>query len=242
MVDHEEPTERRPLWLGGAIALLLAASSVIQFWASFERWIVAWNSWDRDSAWVEDHRFDYIAPSDPWEPIGDTALLFGIGYLLMVPAILALPLAARRLRWLGIVAAIVAAAPFVYVGVHSAWSGRLGVPSPMADGDGMGFMTRLATAGLVALIVLAIVLARTSRGWMTVALLIIPTTLWGYLVGSLTIAPLFWEVSYDTTRWSETVVAAWTAAAAIVTVVATVPPQRPREPAEVSAAAAAPSA
>ncbi len=218
---------KRKLLLGGFVVLVLAASAVLLLLASTQRWVTAWEHWDRADYWVEDHRFDYFFPADPWEPIGDAAQLFGAGYALIPIALLLLAGLARG-RWIlaGVLGAIVAGHPFALFGIHAVWSGLLGAPSPLAgplsaygapgplawlvDADLLGIAGLLGTAALV------VALARSAaKEWIPVAVLLLPTTGLGYIVAAFGIAPMFADASYDTTRWTETVIAAWTALAAL---------------------------
>ncbi|ALJ20178.1 hypothetical protein [Microbacterium sp. No. 7] len=211
----------RVVVLGGLAVLSLAVSAVAQFAASMQRWVTAWDTWELAGAWVEDHRFDYFLPADPWEPIGNAAELFGLGHLLIAVALVLISgIATRSRRRLGLVAALAAATPFVLMGVHCVWSGMTGAVSPLAAVlDGWGVMLP-GLLGLIGFVVLIVALARDDAAWIPAVALLVPTTVWGYLVATFAIAPMFAERSYDTTRWTETVLAVWTALAAIAALAA----------------------
>lgn len=206
--------------VGSVVVLLLAVSAVLQYLASIQRWVVAGGSWTRTDRLVEDHLFDYYFPSEPWEPIGSAATQFGVGYTLIAVALLLLPFMMRgRMMWWGLLFAAAAALTFALIGIHAAWSGVLGVPSPMMGlFDSFGeWWARLSLGScMVGFVGLLVVLARGgAKAWIPSLLLLGPVTLWGYLAASLGITGGFIAGSYDTSRWAETVLAVWTAMAAL---------------------------
>lgn len=201
-----------------AVGALLTAST-LQVLASLQRWVTASDSWSRTDSTIEDHRFDYFVPTAPWEPIGVAAALLGFAFLLLAVAIVALTLAIRRsgaVSGISRLIAAVAALPFAILGVHGLLSGLIGTPSFLAA-VASPWLSFLCVVGLLALVGLwatqSIVLALS-------ALALMGNTIMGYLIAAFVIAPAITGYqSYDTTPWTETIVAASPAIAALLIVV-----------------------
>jgi hypothetical protein len=191
-----------------AAAGLLLGSAVLQLLASLERWVTITESWTRTDHLVEDHRFDYLYPSDPWEVLGSTALLAGAGFLLMALAVVAMSRGASRFD--RVVTAIVAAS-FAVPGIHALVSVLIGFPTPAQY-----VVDPLTLVSFIGLIVLA---ARTIRiSWVTslAFLLMSAITIPGYIVVAFVITPAITNFqSFDTTPWTETIVAAFIALAGL---------------------------
>ena len=169
---------------------------------------------------LEDHLFDYVIPADPWVSVGSAATLFGLAYLLIGAALILLGVASRATgdRVKGIVAvALVAAAPFVLVGLHALVSGVLGFASPLQYLVAAGGALFLGAAQVIALTLFAAVVSRRSWIWAIGVLLLIGVTVFGYVGAMIVVAPVIVGYqSYDTTPWTEGVLAANTALAAVV--------------------------
>ncbi|PJJ62428.1 hypothetical protein [Compostimonas suwonensis] len=205
------------IWSLAAAGLLLG-SAALQLVASLERWVVLGGSWTRDDISVEDHLFDYSYPADPWENLATTAQFFGAGVLLLAPGILAMARAARRGGILERVLAVAVAASFGLTGAHALVSGLTGAPSPAQSLPVQGILSLI---GFVGLIILAVYWLRTSPASSIACLFLLGATLPGYLVATFEIAPMIAGYqSYDTTPWTETIVAASTAAAGLAMIIA----------------------
>ena len=216
------PPRGRPVAWSLVAAALVLASAALQLVASLERWVVASDSWTRDDVSVEDNLFNYFWPMDPWENLGSTAQFYGAGTLLLALAILAMARAAGAAedrdtpteRTL----ARVTAGSFALTGVHALVSGIIGVPTPLQ------FVAIPLLAGLVGFVCLVVLGIRWLWASTATALacgFLLGSTLPGYFVAGYLIAPALTNYSsYDTTPWTETVVAATTAAGGLALVVA----------------------
>ncbi|PPH19159.1 hypothetical protein C5C35_00055 [Rathayibacter sp. AY1F8] len=180
----------------------MLASAGLQQLAAAQRWAVAGPILGEQA--IEDHRYDYSWPSDPWENVGSAAQLLGIGHLLVALAVLAAVGPGRR-RSVAVLRTVVAAA-FGCLGLHAVLSGILGAPTIL---QAMLPAVLLGLAAPAGLLVLAVLVARTSPLRAASFVLLIGSTLPGYLVATFAIAPaLVGYQSYDTTPWTESVVAA----------------------------------
>lgn len=210
------PATRGSRW-GVLAGTGIVLSALLQGAAAAQRW--ALNVQDPGpQRTIEDHLFDYVLPVEPWVSIGSAAILFGIGYVLVAVAIVCLGFGCRAVRGSGsapLIAAVVAGAPFLAVGTHAALSGALGSPSPLAHLMPVGF-TVLGALQVAGLIVTAVMAASRSRGWAVGLIVLTTTSVYGYILAGFQIAPvLAGYQSYDTTPWTEGVVAGFTLLAAI---------------------------
>lgn len=83
------------------VAVLLGASGSLMYAASWQRWAGAcpWGEGETDRCLLrQDHRYDVLWPSVPWEPVGDAAQLAGWSLLVLAVAFLALPWAVTGRR------------------------------------------------------------------------------------------------------------------------------------------------
>ena len=72
-------------------AVLLVAAGAAWFWAAVQRWWPECRLGDYESMPClrrQDHEVDYFLPTEPWIPIGSTALLAGLGCLLAAAGLL----------------------------------------------------------------------------------------------------------------------------------------------------------
>lgn len=226
------------LWMLAAAGLFVA-SAALQIIASFDKWIEFGGSRGPDPVWVEDHRFDYFFPGDPWESIGTTAQMFGTGLLIQAAGLMALAvgvmllprpesgrLASRPANITEIVLALLVAATYVTLGAHAYVSGATGAPSSLQGSPVIVWVLMLV--GFGGLVALAVRWRTRSRAAMAASLFLLGTTFVGYLVCTYMIAPVVaGGASHDTARWTETVVGATTAAAAIAVIVAVALAARP---------------
>jgi hypothetical protein len=208
-------------WALGAVGLLLA-SAALQGMASFERWVPARNGWDRADISIEDHRLDYAFPADPWENVGTAAQLFGLGSILLALGVLAMAKTvssagspARRWNEGGLegMLVVVAAGSFALTGLHALLSGIVGAPTLLQH---LPLQLLFGAVGFAGLIILAGRWLRASWPTALACLLLLGSSLPGYLVATFTIAPaVAGYQSHDTTPWTETIVAVWPALAAV---------------------------
>ncbi|WP_166872734.1 hypothetical protein [Salinibacterium sp. ZJ450] len=225
-------------WTSVSVSLIVAGlflgSAVLQLVASLQRW---GGSWMRDGLSIEDHLFDYSFPSAPWEPIGTAAELFGVGTLLLAFGVLVMPLGvlaetrADSRRGLAgfvvvveVVLAFLVAGSFGVHGAHALVSGLTGTPSPLQHSSALGLV------GLVGLIALILLWGRKSQAAAVACVFLIGSTGLGHILATYVIAPLIAGISHDTTPWSETVVAASTAAAGVAMLIAAGATVRRRAP------------
>lgn len=218
---HGSASRTEPRWAGVAAALYLC-SAAAQLLASLQRWVDARGSWSRSDRTVEDHLFDYSYPADPWENLGDAAQIFGVGYLMLALGVLVMGLGAERRRTAASTTlASLVAFSFAVDGGHALVSGLLGSPSPVQYVILLQLLVSLVGCG--ALIALGCLWLRNSPARAAACLFLLGATVPGYLVAAFIIAPaVAGYQSYDTTPFTETVVAASTAAAGIALAAAAV--------------------
>ncbi|WP_344059503.1 hypothetical protein [Microbacterium pumilum] len=229
-LDTVLSASRLPRWrLVRAIvsaAMLLAAAAALLV-ASLQRWVWAADlgtfsalvTEDHQSL-IEDHLYDFVVPADPWQNVGQAAQLSGVAFLLLAAGALCLTAACASKRWISPGSWLIALAvsiPFGLIGVHGLLSGLSDAPSSLELIASSPLLIVIQLPGIVALAVIA---ARRSAAWTAAAILLSGATLPGYLVATFMIAPVFaGGTSYDTTRWTETVVAASIALAGIAVAV-----------------------
>lgn len=97
---------RRPLAAAGGVAFLGAGALTVA---------PAWIRWhdtcgpglDTEACViVQDHRFDYLLPSEPWEPIGATPLLIGLAHVLLAVGLTLLFAVDRSPAWARLLQAV----------------------------------------------------------------------------------------------------------------------------------------
>jgi hypothetical protein len=117
--------------------LLLGASGALMYAGSWQRWAgdCPWGVVEGGSCDVmQDHLYDFVAPSAPWEPVGDAAQLAGWSLLLLGLVLVLLPwaLTGRRPGIYSAVALVAAVLAQIAVGVATLRSGIAGsVVSPV---------------------------------------------------------------------------------------------------------------
>jgi cytochrome bd-type quinol oxidase subunit 2 len=209
------PESTHPALWSLVTGALFLGSAVLQLIASLQRWVWLSDSWTRGNEYsIEDGRFDYFYPSDPWENLGTTAQFFGAGILLLAVGVLALARATpRRPGRATKIVALVTAVSFGITGVHALISGVMGVPSPLQS---LPVLLVLSLVGFVGLLALAALSARSSWPASLACIALLGSSLPGNLIAAFVIAPqIAGYESHDTTPWTETVVAASTAIAAL---------------------------
>lgn len=132
----------------------------------------------------------------------------------MAFGVLGLPGAAGSRSVIEIVLAILVAASFIMHGTHALVSGVTGAPSELQNS--MWLIRTQLLVGLASLIALASMWGPRLRAAMAACLFLLGSTIVGEIVANFMIAPMIaGGTSHDTTRWSETVIAVSTAAAAV---------------------------
>ncbi len=222
-------------------------SAALQCAASLQRWVIFSGSLGSDDLSVEDHVYDYYFPWYDWVAIGTAAQLLGVGLLIQAVGILVMTLgvlllgvlpqrsaaaggsAATAPNGTGKVIAAVSAATlvaaevmvvlvvagiFTFMGTHALLSGMAGIASPLYQWLDLAWLPGLG------LIILAVRWLRRAPAASAAALFLIGSSMVGYLIATSLIAPVIAGQSHDTARWTETVVAASTAAAALMLVIA----------------------
>ena len=200
-------------------AALFLGSSVLQLHASLQRWVGFRGSLSASDLSAEDHLYDYTFALDPWVNIGTAAQLFGagtvvlaIGVVAMALGVVALPNAAVHpgIAVIEVTVAALVAGSFGVYGAHAYLSGVSGTPSPLQS---LGSLSLVAPVGLI---VLAVVWWRRSIAAALACIFLFGASDVGELLAAFVVAPIFaGGVSHDTTPWTETVLAASTAAAGV---------------------------
>ena len=184
----------RPLRAGAAV--LLAASGALMYAASWQRWAGACPWGDVDGALCttrQDHLYDFVAPTAPWEPVGHAAQLAGWSLLLLALAYVLLPwaLTGRRPGVVSGAALVAAVLALGAVGVATLRSGLDGsVVPPISNDLALHVWIFVPPALLVRF-------AFAARGWSLAAaiLLVLATPLvaaFSYAVGPYDAQP-WWE-------------------------------------------------
>src|SRR5687768_5408023 len=79
-----------PRILTVAGGMLLGASGALMYAASWQRWAGACRWGDVGSGRClsrQDHLYDFVAPTGPWEPVGDAAQMALVGAVLALVAV-----------------------------------------------------------------------------------------------------------------------------------------------------------
>lgn len=209
-----------------ASAVLFLGSAALQLAASLQRWVVFRRGRPPDEFAAEDHAYDYFIPTDPWESIGNAAILFGAATLVQACGVVSLAAGVALLPRTpgkkngaamagGCVAAVLLAAWFTVQGIHALASGVDGVPSSLQ------FAIYLWAPISLAPIAMAVLWAGKSAAASAASLFLLGSTFVGYFAANFILAPLVaGYTSHDTTPWMETVLAASTAGAAVALIFA----------------------
>ncbi len=155
---------------------------------------------------IQDHRYDYLLPTEPWDPIPGAAELAGMSYVLVAVAIALVFAAVRSAWWVRLLQALLVLS-VLFVGVTTVLSGRAGVPVEPATSVAASLMPLWMVAPPMALMIL---FTRWALGpedggllpafaWASWAgLLVLATPLPEYFVISLAVG----YTSHDTTPWT----------------------------------------
>jgi hypothetical protein len=209
----------RVLRVGAGV--LLGSSGALMYAASWQRWAGACPWGDLEDARClnrQDHRYDFVAPTAPWEPVGHAAQLAGWSLLVLALACVLLPwaLTGRRPGVASAAALIGAVLALGVVGVATFRSGLTGsVVHPIL----------YDLALFVWLLVLPVLLVRfaiAARGWPLAA------AVWLVLATPLVAAVSYAVGPYDAQPWWEAISGLLTATAGLCLVAAAVFGSRPR--------------
>jgi hypothetical protein len=205
-----------------AVGLLLVAAGALMYAASWQRWAGAcgWGQTEGDPCLTrQDHRYDFVAPTVPWEPVGTAAQLAGASLLVLAIAFALLPWALIGRRPGRIATVVLAGAVLAQVAVGAA---------TLASGLS-GSVVRPVTAALAVYLWLLwppALLARfafSSRGW-TLATCI------ALALGTPLVAAVSYAVGpYDAQPWWEAISGVFTATGGICLLVAAVLGTRPAD-------------
>lgn len=203
------------------VGLLLGVSGALMYAASRERWaeLCPWGSGEtRGCDLLEDHLYDFLPPTAPWEPLGHAAQLAGWSLLVSALAFVLLPwaLTGRRPGIYSAVALVAAVLATAAVGLATLRSGLAGnVVSPIGGALSLWVWAFAPFALLVRFAVAA-------RGWAVAAAVAL-------ILASPLVAGFSYAVgSYDTRPWYEAISGGFTAAAGVCLVVAAAFSRRPK--------------
>jgi hypothetical protein len=181
--------------LGASCALLVAGALTIL--AASERWWPACGSGKfatRACEVVQSHRFDYVLPSSPWEPVGSAAQLRGGAYLALAVAFLLIATRAGSTKAVSacVQALAISAATVGGLTLWSAETGNLSTLSPVGS------------MAMVLLVLSPIVLVWACHVWRTgpadTAMLIALSA--ANPIVDFLVTPALTTSSYDTAPWS----------------------------------------
>ena len=203
------------------VGVLLVASGALMYAASWQRWAgaCAWGDVEGTLCTLrQDHLYDFVAPSAPWEPVGDAAQLAGWSLLALAVAFALLPVAltGRRPPVISATAVLVATLALGVVGAATLRAGLAGsVVHPIAY-DLAVYVWVFAPPALLVRFAIA------ARGWPLAAAvsLILATPLvaaFSYAIGP-----------YDARPWWEAISGLLTATAGLCLLVAAAFVRRPR--------------
>ncbi|MFN8193074.1 MAG: hypothetical protein U0R80_02195 [Nocardioidaceae bacterium] len=207
-------------WVRWWVAASVVTSGVVMVAAAVERWgavcppATALGASDLSDACFQrsDHLYDFLAPTEPWAPVGSAATLGGLSLLVLALAVplLATALTGRRPRALAVVAVAVAELALVDIGVANLRSGLAGeVVDPAAGGLSFALWVWLLPAGFGWLV-------GTSHGWARLSALLL-------LLGSPLVAAFTYAIGpFDAQPWWEGTSGSLTALGGLALVVAAV--------------------
>jgi len=189
-------------------AVLLGASGALMYAASWQRWGGACPWGGRTSAACEirqDHRYDFVAPSAPWVPVGSAAQLAGWSLLVLAVAYVLLPWVLTGRRPGPVVAVVLAGAVLGSgaAGLTTLRSGLVGRPVDPPAGVVPGLLWLFLPP------VVLVSLAVSARGWGLVAAVSL------FLATPIVCSFTYAIGSYDANPWWEAISAAFVALAGL---------------------------
>lgn len=155
---------------------------------------------------IQDHRYDYLLPTEPWDPIAGAAQSAGTSYLVLALAIALVCVAVRSAAW-GRVLQVLLVLSVLSVGVITVLSGRAGAPIEPATTVALWLLLVGVVVGPIALVVFVThgAAGPVSHGLMPplawalwVGLLVLATPLPEYFLVSIAVG----YTSHDTTPWT----------------------------------------
>lgn len=192
-------------------AVVLVASGALMYAASWQRWSAAcpWGSSESRACTIrQDHLYDFVLPTEPWQPIGTAAQLAGASLVLGALALPGLAIAMRPHRRPGpvlVLAAVVAVLAATDVGVATWRSGRDGVAVSPVTQDLALSLWLLAPFGLLAWLTAAAWRDERARARATTAMGLL-------LLGSPLVASFSYAIGpFDANPWWEATMGVFTA-------------------------------
>lgn len=227
--------------LRAAVSALLAGAGVLWVAAAAQRWWPACKPGDFDAdacIKVQDHLYDYLAPVDPWTPVGNAAQVAGVALALLAVGVALLPWLWVPRRPAVCLAVTVPALAVLLVGVRT-WGAGLSGEAMALSGVRPAFLVWIVGLPIAMSVAAATAGDDHTPPWLTrwrvlVAFLIIMST---PLAEALLTPILIRYMSHDSTPWTEAVTGVFLVAAAAAVWPATRPLPRtsPAEPVEVGA-------
>ena len=169
---------------------------------------------------IQDHRYDYLLPTEPWDPVPGAAEIAGVSYIVIGLAIALIFAAVRSAVWVRMLQALLVLSVLL-LGVTTFLSGRAGVPIEPATAVASWLMPLWMVAAPMALVIM---FTRWAVGPEDDGLL--PALAWALWAGLLVLATPFPEyfiaslavgyTSHDTTPWTGAVSGVMVALAGIV--------------------------
>ena len=214
-----------------AVAALIALAGALSVAAAAQRWWPACKGGDFDAVGcleLQDHLYDYVAPTAPWVPVGSAAQLAGAAMVLLAVGVTLLPWLWLPRRPLVCLAVAVPALAVLFIGGLT-WSAGL---SHEATAGGMGPTILVWSFGLPVALAMAAATSRddhtpqrTTRWRVVITVLVaMATPLAEFVFGPMLVG----YRSHDSTPWTEAVTGVLLVTAGCAVWPATSAPQRPR--------------
>ena len=211
------------------VGLLLGASGALMYAASWQRWAgPCSDGWTAEACLLrQDHLFDFLLPTEPWEPAGGAAGLAGLSLLVFALALPVLPwaLTGRRPGPFSAIALVLSEIALVAVGVATLRSGLSGEVVDAALG------VWSVTVWFIGPPILLVRFAVSSRGWTRAASVLLA-------LGTPLVGTLYAIGDFDTRPWWEAVSGTFTALAGLCLLVAAAWRPRPSAGADAATPAA----
>ncbi|KQV69709.1 hypothetical protein ASC64_07710 [Nocardioides sp. Root122] len=208
------------VWTGAA----LVASGTLMYAASWQRWAGAclWGQ-DQDTFACnrrQDHLYDFLLPTEPWQPVGSAAELAGVSLIVLALALpfLATAVGGHRPGAAAATALLLSTLAVADVGVATLRSGLAGEVVGPVSADLALWLWLFVPLGLF------VVLAVRGRGWARAGAILL-------VLGSPLVAAFSYALgSFDTAPWWEAVSGVLTGAGGLCVLTAAVRrPGRRRE-------------